>query len=447
MVIKLIENRYYTIEFLKGKLGCSYEEILSLCEKKRIINWNSTNQSLSFQFVGILFHRDLTLIFFPKYLKNTHDIEEKEFTSLLIQVLHKYQKSLLETAYDDEMLEEVDDKQFHVLGTISYLLQQYIDFGLYIKEHEVQDTLFEGEIDWDNTISNTNAYLTIDSKPIYLDLIKTYSETDENAKITDLHKFLLNQCSHFIQSHHLDLIFSWPQVFFETAHDWENNLDEGIYLIEKEMLIEFQDHKLRLLQNLKFYIEQLKSMRFTPDTFMIGTKYFYHVWEKCCANVLGHDPTIQMNISNPEWHMGTETFHSEKTLKPDFLKTYKLDHLKLLLIFDAKYYVLNYDSKISNIMNAAPVVGDITKQYMYQKALDKYANDNAIQNIYNAFLLPSLEEVNFQIKGTVRFDFITTLQPIKLVYLNAQSLFSNYLNDIAWNTEELNDLMKELQKN
>lgn len=447
MVITIVENQYYTIEFLKEKLGYSYKEILNLCEKKRIIIWDSTYQSLSFKFVGILFHYDLTLIFYPKYLQNTPVIEERKFMSLLLQVLHKYQKSLSESLYDDQMLEEIDDKQFHILGTISYLLHQYVDFGLYIKEHEVHDTFVEGEVDWDMTIGNTNAYLTIEGKPIYLDLIKTYSETNENAKITDLHKFILNHCSSFIQSHCLDLIFSWPHVFFETVHDWENNLDEAVYLIDKEMLTEFQDHKLRLLQNLKFYIEQLKSVNFTLDTAVIGTKYFYSIWEKCCTNVLGHDHKIQLNISKPIWHIETEVFHSKKTLEPDFLKTHTFNNLKLLLLFDAKYYVLKYDDRTSNIMNAAPGVGDITKQYMYQQALYKYAEDNSIEKIYNAFLLPSSDEMNFQIKGTVQFDFITNLQPIKLIYLSAYSLFTNYLNDIVWNTGELNDLIKELQKN
>ena len=48
MVITIVENQYYTIEFLKEKLGYSYKEILNLCEKKRIIIWDSTYQSLSF---------------------------------------------------------------------------------------------------------------------------------------------------------------------------------------------------------------------------------------------------------------------------------------------------------------------------------------------------------------------------------------------------------------
>ena len=446
MVISILENKYYTIEYLQDIFGCSYEEILTFSERKQIVQWHDSNRKLAFHFVGFLFHSNATIAFLPKYLKNTEEINLNEYTALLLRVIHKYQRNLLDTDYDSEILEEIDDMGFHLLGTISYLLQHYCDYGFYVKEHDVQDPLYEGEIDWNTTIDENIGYLTDDNKPVYLDLIKTYADVDLNAKITDIHKFVLNECSKIVSTLQLDLIFSWPQLLFDIKFNWDNNYDEAIYIIEKEMLTEFQDQKLHLLKNLKLFLEQMNSMNFSQDPFIVGTKYFYHIWEKCCSDVLGHDSSIQHYISKPAWQIDNNVFHSEHTLRPDFLKNYRFADSNYLLIFDAKYYAFDYDIEHTNLIKSAPGVGDITKQYMYQKALEQYVTINEIHNVYNAFLLPSNEEY-IQVKGNVRFDFISNLQAIKLVYLNAKDLFFNYINNEHWSTNYLDNLLTELQSN
>lgn len=439
--ITLIENKEYKVEQLKKIFYPHYDEIMQFCKLKKITNTdeNNTDSIVTFSFVGCLILRNGAILFLPKYFKDTTVINQQHYMKLLLQVLQKYQKSKIENPLDNEMLHEEDD-YLHLFGTISYLIQHYIEYGLYVKEYSEKVLHGYSEIDWQTTIDQGTAYLTRSGAPVYLDVVKDEMEYDWRAPITEIHKSILNKCTTLMKNWGIDEILDWPHVYLEVNENWLSKPNEAQYWIEKAMQTEFRDQNLLLLKNLLLFIKQISSMNFKSDKQLIGSKYFQNIWEKCCAEVLQHDQTLQNHINKPIWASGSNEDKTKKTLKPDFLKLLQNNASKTLLIFDAKYYAIEFQG---NHVKHNPGINDVVKQYMYHQALENYVTTQSISKVYNAFLFPSLDTEQ-EVFGTVTLDFIPNLSSVFLIKLNAEEFFKMYVTGHRWTSKQLDILLKKI---
>lgn len=122
-----------------------------------------------------------------------------------------------------------------------------------------------------------------------------------------------------------------------------------------------------------------------PDELVFGSSSFHCVWEEVCREVLGKDGRNLLEIAPPSWE-GAENagWHQwkgpQKSLEPDIIIKRQNEYW----LFDAKYYLpFIRNDKVARL----PGVGDITKQFLYQQALQGRETDSNLP-IYNAFLMP-----------------------------------------------------------
>lgn len=443
--IILIENKEYRVDELKKNLNLEYDEIMRFCKENRIVNTISKGGSRStdivkFSFVGCLVLKNgENILFLPKYFKDTTQLNKSKYIKLMLRVLQKYKKTRIENLIDDEILDE-EDEFLHLYGTIGYLIQYYSEHGLYVNEYSEKVFYGSSEIDWQSTIDQGTAYLTRSGSSVYLDLIKDEMEYDWLAPITEIHKSVLNRCTTLIKEWGLDEILDWPEISLEVNENWMDKPVEAEYWIDKAMQSEFQDQKLLLLKNLLLFLKEINSMKFNTDYQLIGSKYFQNIWERCCSEVLQHNPNLQEEILKPVWENKTNTDRNRKTLKPDFLKHLLKGNTNTLLIFDAKYYAIEFHG---NHVKHNPGIDDVSKQYMYHQALMKFIKEKKVSKVYNAFLFPALEETE-QVFGKATLEFVTHLPPVFLIKLNAEEFFSMYLKGQHWSLNQLMGLLKKM---
>ena len=80
----------------------------------------------------------------------------------------------------------------------------------------------------------------------------------------------------------------------------------------------------------------------------------------------GAETTLKEIIDKPLWiYKNVKKHRHSRTFEPDIISIYKNN----FIILDAKYYNLKFDA---NILEGEPVLGDITKQYLYQLAFEDF---------------------------------------------------------------------------
>ena len=124
---------------------------------------------------------------------------------------------------------------------------------------------------------------------------------------------------------------------------------------------------------------------------------------------------------------------------------------KYLLILDAKYYNIVFRN---NTVEYNPGIADISKQYLYKLALDKYIKENTINKIENIFLFPTSDKDNLM--GYVSLDFIKSYsksekniksdnddneEKIKLVKLNVENLIELYCKKEYININQIFEIL------
>ncbi|WP_349407210.1 LlaJI family restriction endonuclease, partial [Clostridium perfringens] len=261
---------------------------------------------------------------------------------------------------------------------INFLLEDYIENGLYKNEVNSYELNGDGDIDWDKTIDEVDP-LVINNQWVYTDLITKNSIIDTDRFITMLHAKIINQCMELLNKTGLNNILKYNIEAIEKCID--NIEDKGyiFYEIDKEITVQFSDRKRRVLKAIKSYLEQ-KSGTEENDLLLYGTRNFKWIWEVICGYIFDNefikDGSLskyeKYGIESPEWtiygdgivSLDESTILKEKKnrLTPDILKVTEYNGQKYLLILDAKYYnVIVEKGKIKG----NPGIEDITKQYLY----------------------------------------------------------------------------------
>ena len=121
-----------------------------------------------------------------------------------------------------------------------------------------------------------------------------------------------------------------------------------------------------------------------------------------------------------------------KSFEPDLITVYNDE----FIILDAKYYKLKFDE---DELSGNPGLGDITKQYLYQLALEDFRIDHGFKSVRNALLFPTYDEevVN---KGKVKIDILSNLglENIQVIMLPAREVNQMYLENKKLSIEKLN---------
>jgi len=201
--------------------------------------------------------------------------------------------------------------------------------------------------------------------------------------------------------------------------------------LEKQLKVEFNSHKQKLLKSMHAYISNKNS--FTNEDFLTiyGTSTYHVIWEEMCRKVFGNKLNKLKNvIKKPVWYLDEGTFQVD-TFRPDLITFWR----NYFIILDAKYYKLKITSKLEK----QPGLSDVTKQYLYQLAFKDFIEKNEFKGVKNAFLLPKYNG-KVENKGYVEIGILHDLglENIQIVMLPAGEINKLYLDNKKINISRLN---------
>jgi hypothetical protein len=442
-----IENEKYSLnDFIDAYGKDTVEELLI----QQVASRTNKGTSIVFMFVGITIYKKLLFCILPKYF-HLNQLDENQYESIistLIKVIEKY-GSKERDASVDLLIEKANEKYISILPIIDTLLKDFNQFGFLSYYNEVFSLDGEGEIDWQQTTDLSIAY--IDGKtPHYFNLYRNERNEELYSVITSIHKLVINECISkfsFILGYNIDI----NNFDFSIINSLSSIGDKRflVFALKSRLSSAYNDREIVILRVLLQYIENCYDLG-NIDIYFYGTKDFEYIWEDVCKQVFTHTEYKLMprNVWKSYKHYFTKESKKQKLI-PDIILEETYNSKKTLLLADAKYYKVHFDS-ISHSVQYTPGIGDTTKQLLYQRALTQSKKN--IKKFFNVFLFPNYSDENFEIIGEVNVEHpvekisrnFLRIQPVQLVLVSTEYIYNKYLDGQTLNKNELNDLFNKL---
>ena len=444
---KFITYGILEVKSNKKKKSENYFEV-----DRELVNINNDvndKYSYKFTFVGIFMVPEIILKCYPKYILNN---KEKEWDKLFVQVLkviEKMNKKKVEEFYGSQSIDN-SKKEFNLLETILYLLNDYYEYGVYTNIQEIYEINGIKEINWDKTINEKPVFFSNDV-PFYPELVTKKKVEDDYNYIKRLHQNILMQCTKDLKNFGLLELFDIQEI--RLGDGKISDLGETEYILnklEREQEMQYNTRKLILLKVMYNYILNKHAFEDNSEFSFYGTTSFHVIWEKVCSEVL--EDKLHKNlgdidlpkklihehkncgkliniIEKPEWKRDGKSILANKSLEPDGISIYKDKNDKFsFIIFDAKYRVIEVESSITG----QPGIGEITKQYLYQLAYKEFFKKYGFKknSIRNCFLMPT-EQDKVEKRGIVKMYMLEKLglKNIQVILLPAHIMYDLYLKN------------------
>ena len=449
-----------------------FKNIIYKLSSYNLIKKSSYNIYQFKKFVGVIVIGDLIINCYPKYLPNITreniDIIEDKFKEVM-KVIRKHHK-ISNFSYE---FNETDIISSNLISLRLFFLEDYYENGIYTNIKNILETNGNGEINWNRTINDSLAIIK-NKKPFYTELQTRYKLNDTNDFFHRLHECIITDSSEQLENSELIELFGLTPIELseKSCNEYIEDYGEDIISekLSKEVKVEFNTHKQNLLRLMKNYIENINRFNEDDDLDLYGTSSFHTIWEDVCKKVFGDKLNKQLSIlenelpkrlnkfsnkkdeklisliDKPIWNINKhkdiaynleeedENGIKKNTLVPDLIVFNK----KTFIIFDAKYYVYDYDESKNKIYHQ-PDIGSITKQYLYELAYEDFLKDVGFENTKNGFLFPSTEE-DIKNNGFVKLKFLSKIlkdkneifknkENIQIIMLPASLMYKYYLNN------------------
>ena len=457
-------DRYSKSDILKI-LG-NNSAIFNKLRKHSIIRIDK-DKNYYFRFVGVIAIEDFIFNFYPKYITTEDDEEKRKDFKDVIKIFRKINKSDEEFSYEND---EEEDSSLNLLPLMLFFIEDYYENGLYSNIQNVLEINGNGEINWDRTI-NDSFPLIKNNKPYYLEIHTRRKIDDLYNYFRLLHKVIITECSQHLEDGHLLYYFDLTPVKLtdRTLDDFGDN-EYILHRLEKQLNIEFNTQKQKLLRLMHSYISNRDS--FANDDFFTfyGTPKYETVWENICGEVLQnvfnkplvdlksegflkelnlHELIIDLNleeqlkgtkleeitlkhlIEKPNW-VSTEGFSKEAdTYIPDII-TISNDNF---IVLDAKYYDLTFTNEE---LKGQPGIESISKQYFYDLSFRKFIKLVGFKGVRNAFLFPNYDS-EIENSGYVELEMFSNLglENIQIIMIPAKRIHQKYLTNDTMEISEL----------
>lgn len=399
-----------------------------------------------FTFVGVITIEGRVLKCYPKYL--LHNSSPRGELKQVLRVLERYNsREQIVRMYN----ETSDSSAFNMLAVMLFLLQDYYEYGAYTNTQDIIESNGAGDILWDKTINETFTLLS-HNRPYYPELLTMRRVNDDFDYFKRLHECVLTKCTKELKE--ADLLDLFDIMGADVSDEEIDDFGEKDYILErisKELNVQFNTRKQRLLKTLYAYIAHSSTLDDMDCFSMFGTNSFNLVWEKVCAEVFDnqlhklvgglrlplplhdkyygvrHQELISL-IEKPKWigkrsEDGTYTKEAKDTLIPDII-TIAGD---MFIIFDAKYYNIQMDEKKE--LRGQPGIESVTKQYLYQLAYKDFIKVHGFDSVKNCFLMPTDGE-QVDCRGYVTMSMLADLglENIMVRLLPATDVYEHYLS-------------------
>ena len=259
-----------------------------------------------------------------------------------------------------------------------------------------------------------------------------------------LHEYIITVCSRRLEKAGLLELFDLTPVELSDKEIYEfGELEYILDKLEKELHVEFNSHKIKLLKSMHTFLKEQNSFSNENYLTLFGTSSYHVIWEVMLKKVFNDklDSIVEINgvktklieiIKKPKWiYKDIKTHEADRTFIPDIVTFYK----NQFIILDAKYYNLHFDE---NNLYGQPGLESITKQYLYELAYKDYIKENNFDGVKNAFLLPKYSGEIENI-GIAKLEILSDLglEDIQIIMLPAGEINQFYLDNKKISIEKL----------
>lgn len=395
------------------------------------------NYTYQFNYVGVIIIDDLVINCYPKYFPKHDNDSFKQ----IIKVIKKYSLLHDDFTYQNDELEDIS---YNHLSMMIFFLEDYYEYGIYSNIQNILEINGNGEIDWNRTINYTDPIIK-NNRPYYVELYTKRKIDDLYDYFRLLHEYIITKCSKKLEKLGLlDLFDLTPVEISDKNQDDFGELNFILEKLEKELHVEFNSHKQKLLKSMHTFLSEENS--FTNDNYLTlyGTSTYHVIWEEMCRKVFNDKlkTTVEFKggksklidiIEKPVWYyMDKYPNIAEGTFIPDIVTFW----YNQFVILDAKYYNLKFGE---NKLKGQPGLESITKQYLYELAYKEFIEEHEFSGVKNAFLLPKYTGEIENI-GIAKLEILSNLglEDIQVIMLPADKLNQYYLENKNMNISMLN---------
>lgn len=412
------ENKYYSeknIRTILKRNDISIIELIKELVSRSVLK--KIDDLYKFQYVGLVIYKEILIFISPKYEKHEITIQNQ---NKIIRLFKEYSSRESLDIEETEFLGYNTDSKNNILGIIDYIIDDYNENGLYINEESQTQINGNGRVDWNKTIERNNVFWNKANQPIYIEMVTNILDANESLIITNIHKYVLNECINILNRLGLREVLGYEELYFELDDSFFEDINEMLFCLEKEFDNQFIDRKIELLKAMIAFIERVNLNGEDQEIQFYGTRYFHVIWEKTLAFVFDNKyDKYKSQIPNPNWIKNGMTISNYKeTLRPDILVYYK--KIDTFVILDAKYYDFSFDEN-GQLKGKPPGIGDIVKQFAYESIFK-----NRFKCIENIFLIPTDKQTS--LAGKVELKLFDANNQIKVISMNANEVFKMYIN-------------------
>lgn len=394
---------------------------IEFLRKHNLLKTNEGDKKLRLEFVGLMelripnFENYPRLVFVePKFfVKSSSSGEMSEVLKTdhitILRAILRYGKEKDKSPFSSGQFDElmISGRLWKWLT----LLWDWMEHGTYRVEQPLLEENGDGEINWEETISQKLPFLQ-NGRPIYMEYLTQGKIEDSSHYITRLHECLVSQCYEKLNS--IGLADALGLVC-ENIYDSElSDFGEKEYILSRlngELGNQFITAKRNTLTLMKAVIDEEFESSNDLNAQFLGMKSFHSLWETAIKKVFGDQidlpinnpivglqndrpledpaPTFATYIEPPQWNDATPTEKKDgegSRLKPDFVAVREHKGKRYLVILDAKYYLPQFTTDNKKI-DGQPGVGDVNKQFLYQLAYKGIIKKYHLM-VKNAFIFP-----------------------------------------------------------
>lgn len=394
--------------------------------------------SYQLNYVGVIIIDNLVINAYPKYFPN----EDKESFKQVLKVIKKYKSLHEDFEYQNDELEDIS---FNLLSMMIFFLEDYYEYGVYSNIKNILEVNGNGEIDWNRTINYTDPIIK-NNRPYYVELYTKYKIDDLYDYFRLLHEYIITVCSKRLEKAGLLELFDLTSIELsdKTLDDF-GELNIILEKLEKELHVEYNSHKQKLLKSMHTFLNEENS--FSNENYMTvyGTSTYHVIWEEMCKKALrdklgktlkelkledSKTKLIEV-IDKPVWYYkDSYPKEADGTFIPDIVTF----HDNEFIILDAKYYKLKFNE---NKLSGQPGLESITKQYLYELAYREFIEKHGFKGVKNAFLFPKYDG-EIENLGHVELKILSDLENIQIIMLPADMINKHYLDNNPINISDLN---------
>lgn len=398
--------RFFPDRYPKDMLARDFPDVVKSLRARWTVMMENSQQTIAW--VGVAQAKGKDSVFFLPHGAPSGHQESEKFASKLMAAIVRFAR---EHSREGDRSEDEGATQAALLADIA---ADFRDHGLYATREKIRSR-DDGKPDWARTVKSRIAYPASNGSPVYCEISSTRYSSFATNIIAKIQAQIVSEIS---ENHGW-----WLERYFgarempdaEPLNDWPREVWPRLLRMARREL--FQTRAIRLVQMLLDYLES--AAKTGVGNIVCGISDFATMWETILRRTLeGVDDGWNSKLPGPHYFDDGEHGKPSGRMQLDIV----IRRDARLAILDAKYYR-------STSVELAPGLADISKQIVYQKALESTGEANGL-TITNAFLFPA-RETHRDAFRTIRFmlpdgSMADGFSPIECQYVSIAEVVDAY---------------------